>query len=282
MVPLRKVLLQAILLACITPAVSQEKPLSPAEAAPSVDQILDRMRRHEEYQSKELKHYQAVRHYQVLYKGFDTTIAAKMDVEVNYDDASGKSFRILSLSGSKLPTYILPLLPALAIGFARLVGSPVARPAWIPKLAMGTAVLWLAAAAAMPMINNRLGQQASLRDLIRPIRHQVEASGARVCAIEVRGHGLEFYLERLVCATREQSDLVLQPTKEQEERLLSTEKFRAASLEPKGNAPVLALVRKNRYRESFQGEAWEQVGTAGDFILVKSRGASLANADTPP
>lgn len=102
MVPLRKVLLQAILLACITPAVSQEKPLSPAEAAPSVDQILDRMRQHEAYQSKELKHYQAVRHYQVLYKGFDTTIAAKMDVEVNYDDASGKSFRILSLSGSKL------------------------------------------------------------------------------------------------------------------------------------------------------------------------------------
>ena len=48
----------------------------------------------------ELKHYEAIRHYQVQYKGFAIPIAAKMDVQVDFDDASGKSFRIVSQSGS--------------------------------------------------------------------------------------------------------------------------------------------------------------------------------------
>ena len=60
------------------------------------------MQQHELDQGKKLKHYQATRHYQVQYKGYATTLAAKMDVQVDFDDASGKSFRILSQSGSKL------------------------------------------------------------------------------------------------------------------------------------------------------------------------------------
>lgn len=60
------------------------------------------MQQHEANQSNELKHYEAIRHYQVRYKGFGTQIAAKMDVDLNFDSASGKRFRIVSQSGSKL------------------------------------------------------------------------------------------------------------------------------------------------------------------------------------
>lgn len=67
-----------------------------------VEQIVDRMQQHEAEQSRELKHYEATRHYQVQYKGLGAHLAARMDVEINFDSLSGKSFRILSQSGSKL------------------------------------------------------------------------------------------------------------------------------------------------------------------------------------
>jgi len=67
-----------------------------------VEQIVERMRQHEKNQSKELKHYEALRHYQVQYKGFGTHLSAKMDVDLEYDSDTGKSFRIVSQSGSKL------------------------------------------------------------------------------------------------------------------------------------------------------------------------------------
>lgn len=73
-----------------------------AQAVMPVDQIVARMQQHEASQSKELKHYEAIRHYQVQYKGFGKLIAAKMDVELNFDSMSGKSFHIMSQSGSKL------------------------------------------------------------------------------------------------------------------------------------------------------------------------------------
>ena len=68
----------------------------------SVIQILEQMERHNQSQKEALKHYRAVRHYEAEYRGYATTITAKMEVEVNFDAASGKSFRIVSQSGSKL------------------------------------------------------------------------------------------------------------------------------------------------------------------------------------
>jgi hypothetical protein len=102
MLRLRNALLHGILLVSITSLLPPEMRAGDGEDMPSVDQIVDRMREHEAHQSKQLKHYEAVRHYYVQYKGFATTLAANMTVEVNYDEASGKSFRILSQSGSKL------------------------------------------------------------------------------------------------------------------------------------------------------------------------------------
>ncbi len=64
-------------------------------------QIVDQMQVHNQARNDELKNYKSVRHYTVDYHGFSSSIAAAMDVEVAYDAVSGKSFRIVSQSGSK-------------------------------------------------------------------------------------------------------------------------------------------------------------------------------------
>jgi hypothetical protein len=75
---------------------------SPGAQTLSAAEIVDQMQRHNETQSAGLQHYQAVRHYSVEYQSIYKHIAAAMEVEVKYDKGSGKSFRILSQSGSKL------------------------------------------------------------------------------------------------------------------------------------------------------------------------------------
>jgi outer membrane lipoprotein-sorting protein len=68
----------------------------------SAIEIVELMQRNNRVQTEGLKHYEALRHYHVVYSGFSTTLDARMDVEVNYDAATGKSFRIVSQSGSNL------------------------------------------------------------------------------------------------------------------------------------------------------------------------------------
>ncbi len=65
-------------------------------------QIVEQMQNHNLAREEGLKHYQSLRHYQVEYKGFAATIGARMDVEADYDAVAGKSFRIVSQSGSKM------------------------------------------------------------------------------------------------------------------------------------------------------------------------------------
>jgi len=74
---------------------------TPAPASLPLAQILASMEHHNQIQREELKHYRAVRQYHVEYRGL-TTIEAGMDVEFDFDAASGKSFRIVSQSGSKI------------------------------------------------------------------------------------------------------------------------------------------------------------------------------------
>jgi hypothetical protein len=64
-------------------------------------QIVEQMQLHDGARNLELKHYDALRHYQVEYRGFSATVVANMAVEVNFDAATGKSFQIISQSGSK-------------------------------------------------------------------------------------------------------------------------------------------------------------------------------------
>ncbi|MGP8083785.1 MAG: hypothetical protein ACLPXT_12910 [Terracidiphilus sp.] len=74
---------------------------SPGNLTLTAAEIVDRMQRQNEAQRAGLQHYQAVRHYSVEYQSSYAHIAAAMEVEVNYDRGSGKSFRILSQSGPK-------------------------------------------------------------------------------------------------------------------------------------------------------------------------------------
>jgi hypothetical protein len=69
-------------------------------ASPNIAQIIAGMERHDQMQAKELSHYQSRRHYSLVYRGFGRNITADMEAEIQYDSAVGKSFRIVSQSGS--------------------------------------------------------------------------------------------------------------------------------------------------------------------------------------
>lgn len=67
----------------------------------TADQIVQRLVHHDQVQRDSLKHYTALRHYEVEYHGL-AHLSAKMDVEITYDAATGKTFRVVSESGSNL------------------------------------------------------------------------------------------------------------------------------------------------------------------------------------
>jgi hypothetical protein len=66
----------------------------------TAEQIVEQMQQHNRLRTEHLERYRTVRHYQVEYQGFSKHLVAEMAVEVSYDRRSGKSFRILSQSGS--------------------------------------------------------------------------------------------------------------------------------------------------------------------------------------
>ncbi len=68
----------------------------------STGEIVHRMLLHDQMQRQDLQQYRTMRHYTVQYQGFPRSLSATMDVELTYDTASGKSFRIISQSGSHL------------------------------------------------------------------------------------------------------------------------------------------------------------------------------------
>lgn len=97
--------LVAFALLCPFGAARAEKDDAPATVATvsmTSAQVISEMERHNQSRSEELKHYTAVRHYDVEYKGFGADLGAKMEVEVKFDAPTEKSFRIVSQSGSKL------------------------------------------------------------------------------------------------------------------------------------------------------------------------------------
>src|SRR5271156_3156398 len=66
------------------------------------EQIVIAMEHQNQLRSAELRHYKALRHYEVSYKGFGTGLEAKMEVEISFDAPAAQDFRIVSQSGSKL------------------------------------------------------------------------------------------------------------------------------------------------------------------------------------
>jgi hypothetical protein len=79
------------------PAHAETASVAPLNSA----QIVDEMQRHNQARTEALRHVKSMRQYHAEYKGFSTTIQASMEVEYNYDSAAGKTFRIVSQSGSK-------------------------------------------------------------------------------------------------------------------------------------------------------------------------------------
>ena len=177
---------------------------------------------------------------------------------------------ILSLSGSKLPTYILPLMPALSL----LVAGSLRAQALQWRIAIPATCCWLAAAAVAPLFNDHLQQQASVRTLAAMLERQPDAGQADVFACEVRAQGFGFYLRRLVSTTRSQADVVLPASPAQEARLFES----PAELEQAFAGPRRAygIVRTKRFEQTFDSREWPVLAKAGDFLLITNRPA------TPP
>ena len=94
--PNRGLFLAAVLLCTAIAALPENAGMPSLSAAEIVNQI----QLHNQSRKEGLKQYKTLRHYDVVYKGFSTTVTAKMDVEVSYDASTGKTFTIVSQSGS--------------------------------------------------------------------------------------------------------------------------------------------------------------------------------------
>lgn len=186
-------------------------------------------------------------------------------------------FVILSLSGSKLPTYILPLLPAVALALGVWLSR---RERWgrvVPPIAAAALAIFLTGAALMPRYNDALRQQASVRSLAKLVRAQPDFGQARIFSCEVRAHGFEFRLERLVMATEADSDIVLPTSPEQQRRVLGDPRHCEEQLGHSAQ-PTYGLLRAERFAQSFTASDWQVLGRAGDFLLISDSPWRVAHA----
>ena len=260
-------------------------------------------------------------------------------------------FVILSLSGSKLATYVLPLFPPLALLmarwctahagnrlFRRVVGGsvicaltviaalpvtlallrsydPLYRDVWFAKeftfllllltcffaallsrvvrsQSTTTAVLALGCGATMLWVGlmtqaDRLlvMEGASVRPLARMIASAHAATATEVFALEVRGNGLEFYLQRLVSRTEEQSSIVLLPGEDQKPRAITSPQTYLGEL---GARPAAGLISPKALAPDGSFPGWHVLGRSGRYALVandafeQAAGAQNASANVTP
>ncbi|MGD0548799.1 MAG: hypothetical protein ABR991_13420 [Terracidiphilus sp.] len=97
-----KSLLLAVACVSLAGAFRPVRADAPSPSPLTAAQIVDEMQRQNQARTKALKHLKSIRHYEVEYQGYSKKIVAKMEVEFTLDTTSGKSFRILSQSGSKM------------------------------------------------------------------------------------------------------------------------------------------------------------------------------------
>jgi dolichol-phosphate mannosyltransferase len=168
---------------------------------------------------------------------------------------------ILSLAGSKLPTYILPLLPAFAIAFS--ARWPDARRVW--RVALPAIALWTGIILASGAGNDALGRQASLRNLSATLLHRLESQPGEVFVCATRAHGLEFYLRQMVSTTRPEADIVLPLSPAQGVRVYQNPRDCGAQLKDRMAYGVMQRGAFDRY---FLPQGWQILGHDGDFVLV--------------
>jgi len=188
---------------------------------------------------------------------------------------------VLSLSGSKLATYVLPLFPAIALGLARILARDRVTAVPVPRIAFASAAFLLGVDVALAHWNDALQQQASVRHLASRIQERRLENCPQVFACGVRAHGLEFYLRRVVTASEAQSDIVLSPNAAQQQRLLPAPAKCEATLLERASAnrgTAIGLVRRQEFERNFHRERWDIVDRAGDFLLIQTRPSALAIA----
>jgi len=182
-------------------------------------------------------------------------------------------FLVLSASGSKLMTYVMPLAGPLAVAMAwHLRGSGAFTPQTVRRVAVGSLCLAVLAAMLASLAQSYLGRQASVKELAAIARARPDFDLAALFACNVRAKGWEFYLGRLVHANEAESDIVLPLRPDQQERMHND----TSALEKTMRAKPLAygILRQGTYRKSFELNGWRVLGKAGDFLLVGSPSAS--------
>lgn len=168
---------------------------------------------------------------------------------------------ILSLSGSKLLTYVLPLMPAFAIA----ISSRFVDVRKVCRVAVPFLVFWIIVTGITPWANPWMRQQASVRPLVRTIQKQPNADTAAIFADRVRAHGVEFYLRRLIHITERDADIVLPMNAEQQARAVKNggkcaELFR--------NRPAYGIIRSETFKRDYAPLGWTILDQSGDFVLV--------------
>jgi hypothetical protein len=182
-----------------------------------------------------------------------------------------------------LATYVLPLFPAFALGLGRVLALEGYRPSRIWRFAAAASLLWIVSVKVLPFCNDNLRQQASVRALAARIEERGDPR-ARIFACEVRAHGLEFYLRRLVSASEAQSDIVLPPDLAQRTRLLpQSDQCEAAILNDAlvNHVSAIGVIRASQFGRKFTPSRWEVVDQAGDLLLIQSRSSKLAAGNEP-
>ena len=170
---------------------------------------------------------------------------------------------ILSISGSKLPTYVLPLLPAFALGIASVLPS-LRRTWWIAGCA---ALCFVALDFMVAQNNDLLGAQASSRDLARALhRLEPDADSAILFACETRTEGLAYYMAHLLHITRGESDMVGESMSEQQQILYRNARDCVRKLTR--GSPAHGIVRTSQYEKMFDPNHWRVIARSGAYSLV--------------
>lgn len=173
---------------------------------------------------------------------------------------------ILSFSGSKLPTYILPLMPALALGVVVWWRESGQRTALLHRLAAGMLGLLVVLAGLSDFADPWLKQQSDTRDLARLAKAQPDFAEATLFAARVRAQGFTFETGRLLCVTEDEADDVLKLTPEQKARLFDGIRELEAAM---ATRPIAyGIARREDVPSVFARERWRELGTEGDFVLL--------------
>ena len=178
----------------------------------------------------------------------------------------GPPFVILSLSGSKLPTYILPLLPALSLGVVAWWRAQGQRTPPLLPVASGMLALLVVLAGFRDFANPHLKQQAATGALDSLARAQPDFPKATLFTARVRAQGFTFATGRLLSVTEDEADVVLKPTPEQAARLFKN----IAALEKAMAALPVAygLARRGDVPKAFPVDRWRELDSEGNFVLL--------------